>query len=159
MLFLSKIFYRHGEVLLTGKRNKSNSQRQCHCSVEDDALVQLSVDRWRACYLVNLVLVCVFGHLAVIITKFADGNKQGGCIYCIGWKPHIQPVKSKLCSVCQSCTKHLNWLLLQQCIHCTVHCFTHTYLTVMKSGVIISIKCEMLVHPPKESNYANLQGW
>ena len=26
----------------------------------------------------------------------------------LSWKPHIQSVKSKLSSVCQSCSKHLN---------------------------------------------------
>ena len=64
--------------------SKSQLQRRHHCSVEDDALVQFSVDRWRACSLVDLELVGVFGHLAVVATKFAGGNKNDGCNYGIG---------------------------------------------------------------------------
>ena len=78
--------YGHGELALTRKVNisKSQLQRRHHCSVEDDALVQFSVDRWWACSLVDLVLVCVFGHLAVVATKFTDGNKNDGCMYSEG---------------------------------------------------------------------------
>ena len=52
----------------------------------------------------------------------------------LSWKPHVQSVKSKLYSVLSIMYKASK--LINTCILCIVHCFIHTYLTVMKAGVI-----------------------
>ena len=52
----------------------------------------------------------------------------------LSWEPHIQSVKSKLFSVLSIMYKASK--LINTAGLCIVHCFIHTYLTVMKSGGI-----------------------
>ena len=52
----------------------------------------------------------------------------------LSWKPHIQSVKSKLSSVLSIMYKASK--LINSTGMYTLYCFTHTYLTVMKSGAI-----------------------